>query len=111
MSMRIYKTVAASSLVALILAIALFVSAAPAKAVGGDCTSRREGNPQVGLDKFRAGAMCYSLQLDSRARAKLNRNGGPDYHSSWFTRLGTWHWSGWYTCYAGCSANVEIGHV
>jgi hypothetical protein len=111
MGMRIQKTVVASGLAALIMVIALFAGAAPANAVGGNCTAQLLKYERIGLDEFQAGAMCYSLQGDSKARPKLIRNGGPDYTGSWFTRLNVYYYTNAYTCYAGCSAAYEITHI
>lgn len=48
---------------------------------------------------------------DSRARVKLVHNLGPGYASSWLTALNVWRYTGWCTCYSGCSATPEISHV
>jgi hypothetical protein len=108
MGMRIQKTVVATVLAAFIMAIALFAGAAPAKALGGDCSADKEIEVKVGLDNNRARAVCYSLDGDSKARPKLIRNGGPDYSGSYFTALWTYFYTGWYTCYAGCSGAYEL---
>ena len=39
------------------------------------------------------------------------RSGGPDYHTSWFTTKNKYYYTGYYTCYAGCSARVAVERV
>lgn len=87
------------------------VYAAPANAIGGNCSASLQEDEVFGPNKFRARASCSSLQGDSKARAKLVRDGGPDYSGSYFTRLNTSYYTDWYTCYAGCRSAVEIAHV
>ena len=111
MGMRAQKTVVASVLATFIMAVGLLVGAAPAHAIGGHCTAELLKYEHIGLDSFQAGAMCYSLQGNSKARPKLIRNGGPDYTGSWFTQLNVYYYTNDYTCYAGCSAAYEIGAV
>lgn len=111
MVIGIQKTVVASLLAAFVMAVALFAGTTPAKAIGGNCTATLDKYEHIGLDTFQAAALCYSLQGDSRARPKLIRNGGPDYTGSWFTQLNVYYRTNSYTCYAGCSAAYEIGHV
>lgn len=94
---------------ALVLAGTGLVSAAPAHAIGGDCSAVKE--KQSGLDNYRSRAWCKSLQGDSKARPKLIRDGGPDYTGPYFTRLNTSYYTNWYSCYLGCSAAYEIAHV
>lgn len=110
MVMGIQKTVAASVLAAFVVATALFVTAAPAKALGGDCSATKEIDVNIGYDDNRTRAICYSLDGDSKARPKLIRDGGPDYSGSYFTDLWKYHYTNWYTCYLGCSAAYELAH-
>ena len=81
---------------------------APAWALSGSCSAVRETDSRIGLDAYRTRASCTSLSGDAKARAKLVRDGGPDYTSSWFTTLNKSYYTGWYTCYAGCHATYEI---
>lgn len=106
MSIRFYR--AAIAILTLSVAFVISPAPAPAQAIGGDCTAVRESGSG---GTYRARASCASLNADSRARAKLVRNLGPDYTSSWFTALNVWRYTGWYTCYSGCSAAPEISHV
>lgn len=87
------------------------VNAAPANAVGGSCSATLQEKEQTGLNGFRSRASCSSLQGDSRARPRLIRDGGPDYTGPYFTTLNKYYYTDYYTCYAGCSASYEIGHV
>ncbi|WP_454860193.1 hypothetical protein [Promicromonospora soli] len=41
-------------------------------------------------------------------RAQLIRDGGPDYFSSYFTTENKGYATGWYTCYAGCTAGYQV---
>jgi len=84
------------------------VSSTVAWAISGSCQAHRETDEQWGLDAYRSRASCSSLSGDAKARAKLIRDGGPDYFSSYFTTLNKNYYTGWYTCYAGCSATYEI---
>lgn len=86
----------------------LAATTAPAWAISGSCSAVRETDSQIGLDAYRARASCSSLSGDAKARAKLVRDGGPDYTSSWFTTLNKSYYTGWYTCYLGCHATYEI---
>lgn len=102
----------AASAVAASLLAGVVISASPAEAVGGSCfPSLYKRQVSGGLDEYRAGAYCSSLEPDSKARPKLIRNSGPDYSGPYFTRLYTIYFTNWYTCYAGCSAAVESAHV
>lgn len=101
------KSVAAGILTTCALSTMAIMGPAPAFAVGGDCTSKKETS---GLNN-RGGALCTSLQADSRARPKLIRELGPDYHGDYFTALNVWRYTDWYTCYAGCEGAYEITHV
>jgi hypothetical protein len=86
------------------------VTVSPAGAVGANCISDREKkNHTLQLDEFRAKAYCYSINSDTKVRAKLVRNGGPDYTGVWFTGEYIWRYTGWYTCYSGCWDTYELG--
>lgn len=59
-------------------------------------------------DEFRASATCSNIDSDEKARAKLDRNNGPDWHSDWFTTENKRYYTGWATCYAGCDDDYLI---
>lgn len=109
--MKVYKSIAAVIATAFVMAMMVFASATPANAVGGNCSASKQEKEVTGLNQFRARAKCTSLQGDSKARPKLIRDGGPDYTGPYFTTLNKYYYTGWYTCYAGCSAAYEIAHV
>lgn len=86
------------------------VAAAPAAA--SNCSSALHKKVvDLGRDHFRASATCSSISGDHKVRAKLIRDGGPDYHSSWFTTENKRYYTSWYTCYAGCRAGYEVAHI
>jgi hypothetical protein len=107
MKIQFRRGVAASVLAAAAMFAVFIVSAAPAQAVGGSCTSERLSRGS----EYRAAAKCSALNSDSRARPKLIRNLGPDYTGGYFTALNVWKYTGWWTCYSGCSAAYEIAHI
>lgn len=111
MSTTIKRLAAAGATASLLAGGAVVVTVAPANAVGGNCSATRQMREVVGPNEYRSRASCSSLQGDTRARAQLNRDGGPDYFSSWFTRLNTYYYTGYYSCYSGCSATYQIDHV
>jgi hypothetical protein len=74
------------------------------------CSSKKETQSQFGLDPNRAGAMCQSVASVHKFRAQLDRTGGTDYFSGWHWDTYTWHYTAWHTCYAGCSAKVQIAN-
>lgn len=100
-----------AAIFALVVPSAVLLGAAPASAIGGNCESKLEKRTSTTPDTFRALARCSSLNNDTKARAKLIRDGGPDYTSAWFTTLNRWYATGWYTCYAGCTDTVELSHL
>jgi len=104
------KRLAALMVVATVAVGGVAVTAGPAYAATS-CDDAREQKSQVGLDAYRAKTKCSSIQTNYKVRAKLIRNGGPDYTSQWFTQLNVWYYSGWYTCYQGCSAGHETAPV
>ncbi len=88
------------------VAIAGLVQAAPAQALGGNCSHALEKrvvdwNP----DEYRARAWCSSLQGDSKAQGRLIRT-GLDKYTSWFTRTNTSYYSGWYIWGTGSSVTI-----
>ena len=86
---------------------ALVLTAAPASAATS-CTDARLTKPQIGFDLHRARTTCNDIQVGYKVRAKLVRDNGPDYTSSWFVLLNTYHYTGYYTCYSGCYAAHEV---
>lgn len=102
---------AAGAVAALFMTTGLVAVATPANAVGGNCSASKQENDVFGPNEYRSRASCSSLQGDSRARPKLIRDGGPDYTGPYFTTLNKYYYTGWYTCYAGCTAAYEIAHV
>lgn len=60
---------------------------------------------------YRVRAICSSLQHDSKARGVLERNGGVNSYTQWFTRTGFYYVGSWGNCMAGCTAKVEIRGV
>jgi hypothetical protein len=85
-------------------------TAAPAAAT--TCSSSlHHKDIRFDLDQFRASATCSHISANRKVRAKLERSGGPDYHSQWFTALNTRYYTNWYTCYAGCTSGYEVGTV
>jgi hypothetical protein len=109
---KIRKGVVAGFLAALAMFAVFLVSPTAAQAVGGSCTSTRQSRAGSipGTTEYRSAASCSALNSDSRARAKLIRNLGPDYTGSYFTALNVWKYTGYYTCYSGCSDAYEIAH-
>lgn len=89
-------------------AVPVIGSSTPALAVGGDCIRTLQSGSG---GTYRAGALCSWLASDSKFRAKLVRNLGLDYYSSWSTQTYVWKYTGWWTCYAGCYASVEISAI
>lgn len=110
--MNLKHHIASVAVAALLGSVGVTLATAPATAVGGNCSAVRQTQERSwDLDLHRARANCTSLQGDSKARGTLVRDGGPDYHTSWFTTTNKYYYTGWYTCYAGCSARVQIEHV
>ncbi|WP_161965037.1 hypothetical protein [Ornithinimicrobium cerasi] len=109
--MTFRRKITSFALAAMLTSGAVSLATLPAQAVGGNCSAVKQTEAKFGPDSHRARANCASLQGDSKARGTLVRNGGPDYHTSWFTTTGKYYYTGWYTCYAGCSARVQIEHV
>lgn len=90
----------------------LFASVAlldsPANAVSASCTAVKQTESGPGLDSHRARAICSRIASDTKVRAKLVRNAANDYEGSWFTTINKYYYSGWATCYAGCSARYDV---
>nr|WP_296073054.1 hypothetical protein [uncultured Actinoplanes sp.] len=102
---RLGKTTLATAMMMFAGVVPVISNATPALAVSGDCvTSFSNGSGGT----HRAGAMCSRLGSDTKFRAKLVRNLGPDYTSSYSTQTYVWVYTGWYTCYSGCHASVEL---
>lgn len=109
--MTAYRKIAATLTAILTMTMLTFATAAPASAIGGNCDAHLDEDEVTGYNNFRAGAMCSSLDGDTKARPKLIRDGGPDYTGVYFTRLNTTYHTSWYTCYSGCWGAVELAHV
>lgn len=110
--MNIRRGIATASAALLLSPLAVSITATTATAFGGNCSAVKQTQAvRWGLDNHRARAICSSIQGDTKARATLVRNGGPDYHSVWFTTTNRYYYTGWYTCYAGCSARVSLERV
>lgn len=87
------------------------IGATPAAAIAANCKGWKETiERNWTLDDHRAAAFCYSMDADTRVRAKLDRTAGPDYFSTWLynTTVNTTVYTGWYTCYQGCVARLDI---
>ena len=82
--------------------------AAPANAVYAACGAWREEKDVFGPNKFRANVSCSRIDSDTKVRAKLVRDDGPDYYSSWTTVEYSTQSTGWWTCYSGCYATFEV---
>lgn len=80
----------------------------PAFAAYADCDHALGHRSVTGPDLYRAGAYCYQVGRDSKVRAWLQRDGGPDYYSVWFTGTYIWRYTNWYTCYAGCDDSYQV---
>jgi hypothetical protein len=102
---RVRKTTLATALMLVAGVVPVVSISTPALAVSGDCTPSFS-NGSGGT--HRAGALCSRLGSDTKFRAKLVRNLGPDYTSSYSTQTYVWVYTGWYTCYSGCHATVEL---
>ena len=88
--------------------VPLAIAVAPADAVSANCTAWKQTKSQSGsLDANRAAASCTSIGSTTKVRATLDRSGASDYHSDWFTTTNKTYYSGWATCYAGCSARYD----
>lgn len=96
-------------LVALVamLAVPTTVALSPANSVSASCTAAKETRAETGLDSNRARVRCTSIASDTKVRAKLNRNNGPDYTGSWFTTTYKNYYSPWGACAFGCSATYD----
>lgn len=105
---RLRKSALATALMLVAGALPVISSPTPALAISGDCITTLQ-NGSAGT--HRAGALCSRLGSDTKFRAKLVRNLGPDYTSSWSTQTYVWKYTGWWTCYAGCHATVELTGV
>ncbi len=94
-----------------LMAVSAGVSVAAAPAFATTCSSDKERDEvPLDLDKFRATASCSTINASHKVRAKLIRDGGPDYESSWFTTENKTYRTSWVTCYAGCSDSYEIAN-
>ena len=82
--------------------------AAPANAVYAACGAWREEKDVFGPNKFRANVSCSRIDSDTKVRAKLVRDDGPDYYSSWTTVEYSTQSTSWWTCYSGCYATFEV---
>lgn len=102
------KKVLASGIGLLVVAGGAYLNTAPAAAVGGSCRDYLSRYSRTGLDQYAARSTCSSLEGDSKARAVLVRDGGPDYYSDWFTRLDTSYYTKKYTCYIDCHSDTQI---
>ena len=91
----------------LTLASTLLV-AAPANAVYAACGAWREEKDVLGPNVYRANVTCSRIDSDTKVRAKLVRDAGPDYESGWITQEYEYGRTGWWTCYAGCHATFEV---
>lgn len=111
MTTRLRSRLGALAAAGIVAFAGLPMTATDAQAVGGNCSASKQSRSVRGPDLHRARAKCTSLKGDTRARARLNRSGGPDYYSSWFTTRNKYYYTSWYTCYAGCSAQVDLGRV
>jgi len=91
------KSTAVASALAMVAAGLVLSAASPASAVpGGNCAAdyqEKEINWQP--NKWRVGAMCASLNADSKARGVGVVSTGPDHFTAYFTQLNSWKWSSW----------------
>lgn len=91
----------------LTLASTLLV-AAPAGAVYAACGAWKEEKDVLGPNVYRAVVTCSRIDSDTKVRAKLVRNNGPDYESGWITQEYEYARTGYWTCYSGCYATFEV---
>lgn len=91
----------------LTLASTLLITS-PANAVYAACGAWREEQDVIGPNKFRAAVTCSRIDSDTKVRAKLVRDAGPDYESSWMTAEHATVRTGYWTCYSGCYATYEV---
>ena len=85
------------------------VLAQPTAAVSASCVSKMENKVHtLRYDEHRAGAYCTSISSSTMVRAKLNKTGGPDANSVWFTATRVWRYTGWKTCAYGCFDTYEL---
>lgn len=75
-----------------------------ATATSASCNADRQKDEVWGPDTYRAKAFCDQIGSGTKVRAKLQRDGGVDWHSDWFTRTYTSNYTGWATCPLGCRA-------
>lgn len=85
---------------------ALIMGASSAEAVSASGTAWTNTTVISGETAYRANAYATSLN-DAKFRAKLVRNWGPDYSSSWTTLTYVTVRTGYYTCWQGCYAIYE----
>lgn len=108
MTLRTFQRIAAAALATAFATGALVSS--PADATSASCKSNiYKKNLDYRTDEYRAGAYCSYVASDTKVRAKLVRNGGPDYTGVWFTGEYIWRYTPWKTCYAGCWDKYEVG--
>ena len=99
----------ASVILALSMMAGTVAVAPPAEALSADCAlNLQQILVSGGLDYFRAGVFCTQIGADTKVRARLARSGGPDYYSVWLISTNTWRYTGWYTCYLGCWADMDM---
>lgn len=79
------------------------VNATPAAAYSATVTAWRSSGAN---DTYRASAYATSIS-GAQIRARLIRNWGPDYTSSWTARTYTTVSTGYFTCWQGCSAGHD----
>ena len=79
------------------------VNATPAAAYSATVTAWRSSGAN---DTYRANAYATSIS-GAQVRARLIRNWGPDYTSSWTGRTYTTVSTGYFTCWQGCSAGHD----
>lgn len=104
MSARFKAAIGAAGLALVASAI---LAVGPAEAATS-CESTLQEREQTGLNAFRAGAICTRIDSNRRVRAWLIRDGGPDYYSQYFNRTNVYHFTNWYTCYAGCRDAYQV---
>lgn len=107
--MKVASTMAKVAVLAVAVAAPAVALSPSASAIGGNCSSGMERQDNTWTDDvYRAWASCSSLQADSKARAVLDRT-GLDKYSSYFTRLNTRVYTGWYVW--GNGHAVEIARI